>query len=253
MNTPVAVVTGASRGIGRAIALRFAEEGMNVWALARSVDALETLAKEAPRPHSIRPLKMDAANHDELHQACQTILAQGTPFILVNNAGIASSSSLEQTDLSIFERTMAVNVTAPFLLCRELMPHMAQQGGGRIINIASTAALRGYKYTAAYCASKHALLGLTRSLAVEYGAKNVTVNAICPGWTDTDMLASAVSNISGRTGKTPEQARDLLAQMNPMKRLVTPEEVAALCVFLASPHAQTVTGAAYSMDGGETA
>jgi NAD(P)-dependent dehydrogenase (short-subunit alcohol dehydrogenase family) len=133
------------------------------------------------------------------------------------------------------------------------MPVMAKAGGGRVINIASTAALKGFKYTSAYCASKHALLGLTRSLAVEYAAKGVTVNALCPGWTDTDMLAQSAENISKSTGRSTEEARDSLAKMNPMGQLIRPEDVARLCLFLASEAASAVTGAAWTIDGGESA
>jgi NAD(P)-dependent dehydrogenase (short-subunit alcohol dehydrogenase family) len=128
---------------------------------------------------------------------------------------------------------------------------MASAGGGRVINIASTAAVKGFKYTSVYCASKHALLGLTRALAVEFAGKNITVNAVCPGWTDTDMLTASADAISRATGRTPQEARKALADMNPMRRLIRPEDVAELCLFLASPAAASVTGACYTMDGGE--
>lgn len=245
-----AVVTGASRGIGRAIALRFARGGYRVFALARSVEALAALAKEAP---GIEPVAFDASTPDSAAHATAAILGNGAPRVLVNNAGIALAAPLGKTSLEEYERVMNVNVRAPFLLCRELMPAMAKAGGGRVINIASTAAMKGFKYTSAYCASKHALLGLTRSLAVEFAAKKVTVNAVCPGWTDTDMLAQSADNISKATGRSTDEARGALAGMNPMGTLIKPEDVAELCWFLASDAAATVTGAAYTMDAGESA
>lgn len=248
----VAVVTGASRGIGRAIALRFARGGFHVFALARSQDALQSLKSEAGDGTKVTPVEFDATSAGAPAACAQQILQACAPSVLVNNAGIALPAPLSRTSLEDFERTMAVNVRAPFLLCQQLIPAMAKAGFGRVINIASTAALKGFKYTSAYCASKHALLGMTRALAVEYATKNVTVNAVCPGWTDTDMLAQSADNISKATGRSTDEARQTLAQMNPMGRLIRPEEVAELCWFLASDAAAAVTGAAYTMDAGET-
>jgi len=252
MNTPnkMAVVTGASRGIGRAVALAFACEGYDVWALARSTEGLEALRKEGGE--AIRPLSVDVADEAAVLAACRTVLASGAPRVLVNNAGIAISAPLTKTSTEDYHRVMAVNVTAPFLFCRELMPAMAAAGGGRVINMASTAAVKGMRYTSAYCASKHALLGLTRALAVEYARKGLTVNAVNPGWTETDMLTAAASAVSQGTGRSEADAKQALASMNAMGRIIQPEEVAALCLFLASDAAAGVTGAAYAMDGGET-
>lgn len=245
----IVVVTGASRGIGRSVAEAFAEAGHVVWALARTEEALQSLAQA--HPGRVRPLLMDAANADSVVAAARAVLQGGAPRVLVNNAGIALSAPLKRTATEDYRRVMAVNVEAPFLLCRELMPAMADAGFGRVINVASTAALKGFTYTSAYCASKHALLGLTRALALEYARKRVTVNAVCPGWTDTDMLQRSVDTIVGATGRTAEQARAQLAGMNAMGTLIRPQDVAALCLFLASDAASAVTGAAYTMDGGE--
>ncbi|MCY1016388.1 SDR family NAD(P)-dependent oxidoreductase [Pyxidicoccus sp. MSG2] len=243
------VVTGASRGIGRAVALAFAREGHGVWALARSADALASLRAEGGE--NIRPHAVDVADEAALLAISKTILADGAPRVLVNNAGITVSAPLTKTRTEDLARVMAVNVTAPFILCRELMPAMAQAGGGRVINIGSMAATRGVKYTSAYCASKHALLGMSRALAVEYAKKQVTVNVVNPGWVETDMFTNATTAISKSTGRTDEQAREALASMNAMGRIIQPEEVAALCVFLASDAAGGITGAAYAIDGGE--
>lgn len=248
-----AVITGASRGIGRAIALRFARGGFRVYALARSTDALEAMRTEAGANVDLRPLAFDAAAPDAAARIAPFLLKDGVPSVLVNNAGIALSAPISRTSVEDYDRTMTINVRTPFLLCKELVPAMAKAGGGRVINIASTAATKGFKYTSAYCTSKHALLGLTRALAVEYAARNVTVNAVCPGWTDTDMLAKSAQSIAEATGRTEDQARQVLASMNPMGRLVRPEDVAELCWFLASDAAAAVTGAAWAIDGGETA
>ncbi len=249
-----AVVTGASRGIGRAIAIALARQQYAVWAMARSADQLDALCSEAAAMNGeVRSLKVDLSDEQQVLQSCALLLKEaGPPWVLVNNAGIALSASLARTRNEDFERVYKVNTLAPFLFCRELIPAMASAGGGRVINFASTAALRGYKYTSAYCASKHALLGFTRALAVEFATKGVTINAVCPGWTDTEMVVAAVDNITRATGRTPEEARRALEQMNPMGRLVPPEEVAELCLFLASDAAAAVTGAAYPVDAGET-
>src|SRR5258708_3543954 len=180
-----AVVTGASRGIGRAIAIALAREQYAVWALARSADQLDALCSEAAAMNGeVRSLKVDLSDAQQVLQSCALVLKEaGPPWVLVNNAGITLSASLARTRNEDFERLYRVNTLAPFLLCRELIPAMASAGGGRVINVASTAALRGYKYTSAYCASKHALLGLTRALAVEFATKGISLNAGLPGAT----------------------------------------------------------------------
>jgi NAD(P)-dependent dehydrogenase (short-subunit alcohol dehydrogenase family) len=251
MTTPrkTAVVTGASRGIGRAVALAFTREGYEVFALARSAEALEGLRREAGE--ALRPLPVDVADEAAVLSACRTVLQAGPPRVLVNNAGISLSAPLTKTSTAGLARVMAVNVTAPYLFCRELIPAMATAGGGRVINIGSITAVRGARYTSAYCASKHALLGMTRALAVEYARKSVTVNQVNPGWVETDMFSSAVGAVTQATGRTQAQAREALASMNAMGRIIQPEEVAALCLFLASDAAASITGAAYAIDGGE--
>ncbi|HLK99034.1 MAG TPA: SDR family oxidoreductase [Myxococcaceae bacterium] len=244
-----AVVTGASRGIGRAVALGFAREGYEVWALARSAESLESLRAEAGE--ALHPLAVDVTDEAAVLAACRTVLQAGPPRVLVNNAGISLSAPLTKTRTEDLARVMAVNVTAPFLFCRELIPAMATAGGGRVINIGSLTAVRGAKYTSAYCASKHALLGMTRALAVEYARKNVTVNQVNPGWVETDMFSSALGAITQATGRTEAQAREALASMNAMGRIIKPEEVAAVCLFLASEAAGGITGSIYAIDGGE--
>jgi NAD(P)-dependent dehydrogenase (short-subunit alcohol dehydrogenase family) len=247
------VVTGANRGIGKAVALAFLRTGWPVLALARTAESLDALRSEAgEHAGRMKTLACDLADGNQLEGAAQAVAdVDPIPGVLVNNAGTALSAPLHSTSTPDFYRVLAVNTVAPFVLCRALVPRMAQAGGGRVINIASIAALRGIRYTSAYCASKHALLGMTRALALEWAAKGVTVNAVCPGWTETDMLSRALNAVVEKTGRTPEEARAAILAHNPMGRPVTPEEVASLCLYLASPAAAGMTGAVLSVDGGE--
>lgn len=243
-------ITGASRGIGKAIAETFLKDGWRVWALSRSPQALGSLEPLG----DVRFVPFDAVDAASVLAASHLLLKEaGALTALVNNAGVALSAPLHKTSTEEFLKLQAVNVTAPFLLCRELIPSMVKSGHGRVVNIASTAAKKGFKYTSAYCASKHALLGLTRALAVELASRGVTVNAVCPGWTDTDMFQASVARIAESTGRDPAAARSMLEKMNPMGRAVRPEEVAAVVHFLcSSPAGAAITGAEYVIDGGET-
>jgi NAD(P)-dependent dehydrogenase (short-subunit alcohol dehydrogenase family) len=173
--------------------------------------------------------------------------------VLVNNAGIAPSAPLVKTSMADFDQTMAINLRAPFVLCQELVPGMVARKFGRVINMASTAGLRGFRYTSVYSASKHALVGLTKSLALELAQSGVTVNAVCPGWVDTPMVERAAERIQKLTGRTEAEARQALSSMHPIGRFVRSEEVAEVCFFLASEQAAAITGATYVIDGGELA
>jgi NAD(P)-dependent dehydrogenase (short-subunit alcohol dehydrogenase family) len=250
-----AVVTGANRGIGKAVALAFLRAGWPVVALARTAESLDALRREAGNLATrIRPMACDLSDPAQLDGAVQALAdANPVPAVLVNNAGISLSAPLQRTSTEELQRVLQVNAVAPYLLCRALIPRMAEAGGGRVINIGSIASLKGIRYTSAYCASKHALLGLTRALAVEWGKRNVTVNAVCPGWTETDMFSRAVEAVVQKTGRSADEARGAVLANNPMGRAVLPDEVAALVLYLSSPAAAGLTGAALPVDCGEAA
>ena len=241
-----AVVTGASRGIGAAIVSALATDGWRVHAVARSASALEALA--ARFPDHVRAHVADVTGDADLARLGDAVLAEGPLTALVNNAGVATSASLAKTSRADVEKVLALNTVAPLMLSRLFAPSLASSGTGRIVNIASIAALRGLKYSVAYVASKHALLGVTRSLALDLQERGITVNAICPGWVDTEMLADAVARIARTTGRSEADARAMLAQTNASGRLVTPEAVASLCRFLLSPSSRELTGAAIPLE-----
>jgi NAD(P)-dependent dehydrogenase (short-subunit alcohol dehydrogenase family) len=171
--------------------------------------------------------------------------------VLVNNAGQAESAPVSRTSDALWERMLAVNLSGTFYCTRAVLDGMRQAGWGRVVNIASTAGQRGYAYVAAYAAAKHGVVGFTRSLALEVAAAGITVNAVCPGFTDTDMLARSVANIVEKTGRSEEEARAQLAALNPQRRFVTPDDVAASVAWLCTDGAAAVTGQSISVSGGE--
>jgi len=254
---PLALITGASRGIGRAIARALAPTHQ-LLLTARDEAALAALVTELAPHTPVHALPCELADADARARLLAEVAARseqlGAPVqVLVNNAGAAASAPLQRTTDLAWAAALELNLGAPFALTRALVPGMVRAGRGRVINIASTAALKGYAYTAAYSASKAGLLGLTRALAVELASKGVTVNAVCPGFTDTDIVARAAENIQASTGRSPDEARQTLARFSPQGRLRSPEEVAALVAYLAGPAADGVTGQALAIDGGETA
>ncbi len=248
-----ALVTGAGRGIGRAIAERLAAEGCRLTLVGRTSQALQQTAaacRQAGAPHTeISP--RDLTSRAALRGLCASVAASGLD-ILVNNAGAAPSAPVERTDDVLWETTQALNVFAPFALCREALPGMVARGYGRIVNVASTAALTGFAYTSAYTSSKHALLGLTRALDAEllqrHPGADVTVNAVCPGFVDTELLRPTLDRLV-RGGLTDEQARAQLGALNRGGRLLGPDEVAAAVVALACELPGRTRGAAVELDG----
>ena len=253
-----AVVTGSSRGIGAAIARGLAHAGAHLTLIGRSRDSLENIAAELRALTRVHTEAVDITDNAAVHTAMQAAKqALGPIHILVNNAGQASSQPFDKTDLAMWQSMITTNLTGTYICTHAALPPMLQAASsgapGRIINVASTAGLQGYAYVSAYTAAKHGVIGLTRALALELARKNITVNAICPGYTETDIVQSAVENIVAKTGKTPTQARQALADRNPQKQLVQPEEIAQAGLWLCGPGSGAINGQAIAIDGGELA
>jgi len=249
-----AVVTGGGTGIGAASALALARLGARVTLMGRREEPLTSQAQaigHAIAGAAVATHAFDVTDATTVTAAFAEAQRDAPITILVNNAGAAESAPFEKTGIDLLERMLAVNLKAAFLCTQAVLPAMIAAKYGRIINIASTAGLTGYAYVTAYVAAKHALVGLTRALALETAKRGVTVNAVCPGFTDTDLVARSVETIVAKTGRNAEAARAELAKTNPMGRLVTPEEVASAVAFLALPSTSAVTGQAMVIAGGE--
>ncbi|MES2071804.1 MAG: SDR family NAD(P)-dependent oxidoreductase [Pseudomonadota bacterium] len=247
-----ALVTGGGRGIGGAIAGALLEQGACVTIAGRDESSLQQTVRQLLPRGKINYVIVDVADLKSVQQAFEHATVRlGRIDILVNNAGQARSAPFHKTDETLWGQMLAVNLTGTFYCTQQVLPAMLTAGWGRVVNIASTAGLAGYAYVSAYCAAKHGVIGLTRSLAMEVASKGVTVNAVCPGYTETDIVREAIANIVSKTGRSEEQARTELASANPQKRLVQPDEVANAVAWLCLPAAAAMNGQAIAVAGGE--
>jgi NAD(P)-dependent dehydrogenase (short-subunit alcohol dehydrogenase family) len=251
----VALITGAGRGLGRAIALALAADGAAVGLTARSGDELAITA-EAIRQAGGTAVEVATDVTDALAVTAlvTTITAQlGPPLILINNAGAARSHKFRDHPDALWQDMLAVNLTGPYLVTKACAPGMLDAGWGRVVNIGSIASLTGAKYIAAYTAAKHGLLGLTRALAAEWVRSGITVNLVAPGYVDTPMTDASVAKIAMRTGKEPEDARAIVAGFSPQRRLVSVAEIVPVVRLLVRDEAASITGAVIPIDGGASA
>jgi len=238
-----ALVTGGGRGIGASIARALARAGARVIVCGRSQPDLESIAQQVGGSAHALDL-LDRKHTDE-------VLAKIGPVdVLVNNAGAAESAPLERTTDALWDRIVELDATAPFRVIRAVVPAMIAAKWGRVINIASNAGVSGYGYSAAYCAAKHAMVGMTRALAIDLARTGVTINALCPGWVDTQMAEEAVSRIAAKTGRSTDDARGQLAAMSPQRRMISPEEVAHAALMLCGDGARGIHGQTIVIDGG---
>jgi NAD(P)-dependent dehydrogenase (short-subunit alcohol dehydrogenase family) len=245
-----ALVTGGGSGIGAAIASTLAQAGLRVTIIGRRLDALQEVA--ARHPGHVQAVEADVTDATAIATAFAEAKARFGPIqVLVNNAGQAHSAPFIKTDAAMWQHMLSVNLTGTFNCTQAALPDMLAAQWGRIINVASTAGLKGYAYVAAYCAAKHGVVGLTRALALEYAKKGITVNAVCPGYTETDILRESIANVVAKTGRSEAQARSEFSAGNPQGRMVQPEEVADAVLWLSGHAAASVTGQSIAVSGGE--
>jgi len=247
-----AVVTGGGSGIGAAIAQALVDAGARVTLMGRDSTKLEAQRTALGASHAVHCATVDVTNPDAVDDAFASARdALGPVDVLVNNAGQAQAAPFAKTDLGLWQRMLEVNLTGVFLCTQAALPSMIERGFGRIVNVASTAGQIGYPYVTAYCAAKHGVIGLTKSLALETATTGVTVNAVCPGYTETPLLQTSLDQVVAKTGRSASEARAALQRANPQRRFVTPDEVAHAVLWLVMLESASVTGQSISISGGE--
>jgi NAD(P)-dependent dehydrogenase (short-subunit alcohol dehydrogenase family) len=252
LSDKVVLVTGGSRGLGRALARAFVRQGYRVAIASRDAERLKLAAEEIGESGlPVLALSCDIRHKDQVERLAQELRTRLGPVqILVNNAGIARAMSFLEMPDSLWDETLQTNLTGAYYCCKAFLPGMIESGWGRVINIASTAGKVGYSHVAAYASSKHGLLGLTRSLALETARLKIAVNAICPGYIDDELTRDNALRMAEKTGKPVEEILALFAGSAPQNRLIQTDEVAALALLLASEESRGITGQAINVDGG---
>ena len=244
-----AIVTGGGRGIGRAVAAALTAAGVGVTVIGRSEELLrDAVAAGAAAGYGVA----DVTDAEQVAITIETAERERGPVtVLVNNAGSVATGPFAKSDPSVFREMWDVHLMGAVHASRAVLPGMIERGFGRIVNVASTAGLKGYPYVSAYCAAKHALIGLTRALAAETARRGVTVNAVCPGYTDTELIAESVERVAAKTGRAHTEVLAEYERIAPIGRLIRPAEVAAAVLYLCSPEAAAVTGTTLAVAGGE--
>jgi NAD(P)-dependent dehydrogenase (short-subunit alcohol dehydrogenase family) len=243
-----AVVTGGGSGIGAATAEALLRSGARVTLMGRDAARLDAQRAVMSALGDVACVSVDVGNEAAVAAAFEQA---GAVDLLINNAGQAQASPFAHTDMALWQRMLDVNLTGVFLCTRAVLPGMLERGAGHIVNIASTAGQIGYAYVAAYCAAKHGVIGLTRALALEVATKGITVNAVCPGYTETELLRASLDQITSKTSRSEQEARNILLRHNPQNRFVAPEEVANAVLWLCMPGSAAITGQSISVSGGE--